>query len=104
MKAKNEKEKNQIKLRFAVTIWKLLNNSSYESAREFALDNDMEPAHIQKLIREPKDLTLITIVSLKDGLNISMESLGLTYDSLTDDDYKNYSNYLKEQKKKSNLK
>lgn len=98
MRTKDDKEKDAIKFCFSVASWKILLLSRYNSARAFALDIGMEPAHIQKIIRETRNVTITTIVSIVEGLELSMEEFGRIYDNINDEDLSNYRTEIKKQK------
>ena len=99
MKAKSDKEKDSIKLSFAVLVWKLLKASKYKSAREFALDIGLEPAHVQKIIRENKDVAITTVVTIAEGFGISMGDFGKEYENITRIDINAYKKDMEEQKR-----
>lgn len=99
MKAKDDKEKEIIKRNFSVLVWKLIKNSKHNSARDFALDIGVEPAHIQKIIRDNKDVALTTIVTIAEGLGFSMRELGKSYDEITKEDIEDYKKEIAKQRR-----
>lgn len=99
MKAQEKEEKQSIKFRYAIGLYKALKDSSLASFRKLAKEAGMESAHIQKISVGKLDVTVTTNVAIANALGISYSSLATYYDNVTDKDKEEFIQYLEEQKK-----
>jgi predicted transcriptional regulator len=99
MKALEKEDKKRIKFRFAVGLYKALQDSHIKSFRKLAKEAGMEPAHIQRISVGKVDVTLTTNIAIAEALKISYSVLAVYYDNVTDDDTVIFLKYLSEQKK-----
>ena len=83
MKAQEKDEKDEIKFRFAVALYKALKDSSLTSFRKLAKEAGMEPAHIQKIAAGKLDVTLTTNIAINKALGIKYSQLAEYYDNVT---------------------
>lgn len=97
MKAQEKEEKAKIKFRYAVALYKALQDSSLQSYRRLASAAGMEPAHIQKIATGKLDITLTTSVAIANAFGITYTDLSAYYDSITEEDTKTFILYLKKQ-------
>ncbi len=99
MKAQEKEEKNKMKFRYAVGLYKALQDSPLKSYRQLAKEAGMEPAHIQRISVGKLDVTLTTNVSIANALGFSYTSFSSYYDNITDKDVDEFLEYLEMQKK-----
>lgn len=104
MKPKERAEKLQIKLRFAAGLEKALKNSEFDSFRQLALTIGFETSHIQRITTGKVDLTLSSVISLAEVLDISYAELAGYYDSVTDAELQEFIKAIKERKRKTSAK
>ncbi len=100
MKAKEIAEKERIKIRFAAALDMALSESNIPSVRQLSVNAKMEPAHLQRIYNGEVDLSLITIISIIEGLDISSEQFFHYYDKLSEKNIENFKHKLKLQKRK----
>lgn len=98
MKALEKEEKDNIKLQYAVGLYKALKNSSFKSYRQLAKEAGMEPAHMQKIAVGKLDVTLTTNVAIATALGITYTELAAYFDGITENDTEDFILYLEEQK------
>ena len=99
MKALEKKEKDNIKFRYAVGLYKAFLKSRHTSYRQLAKEAGMEPAHMQKVSVGKLDVSLTTNISIANALGISYTELAGYYDSVTKADEEIFILNLEEQKK-----
>lgn len=99
MKALEKEDKNNIKFRFAVSLYKALLKSRHTSFRQLAKEAGMEPAHMQRISVGKLDVSLTTNISIANALGISYTELASYYDGITKTDEETFIQYLEEQKK-----
>jgi plasmid maintenance system antidote protein VapI len=99
MKAQEKEEKAQIRFRYAVGLYKALQDSSLRSFRKLAKEAGMEPAHIQKISAGKLDVTLTTSIALAKALGISYTVLSAYYDGVTEKDTQAFIQNMEKQKK-----
>jgi hypothetical protein len=99
MKAKDQEEKDLIKLRFAVALDKAMQNLEIPSVRNLSLQANMEPAHLQRIATGQVDVSLVTIITIIEALNIMPSDFFTFFDAVTDKDIKEYHKKLEKQRK-----
>jgi hypothetical protein len=103
MKAKEKGEKDKIKLRYAVGLARALEDSSFNSFRDLALNTGLEPAHIQRISVGKVDVALTTSISLAEGLGITYAELSSYYDEVTEKQIQEFLKMIESrQRKKGN--
>ena len=86
MKAKDEKEKNKIKILYAIALNKALKDSKFESYRQLAIEAGMETAHIQRIATGKVNVSMSVNIAIKDALGLSSSAYGKYFDDVTDED------------------
>ncbi|MEX6689674.1 helix-turn-helix transcriptional regulator [Danxiaibacter flavus] len=99
MKAQEKEEKNLLKWRFAVALYKAVKESGIKSFRQLAKEAGMEPAHIQKVSVGKLDVTLTTTIAIANALGISFTDLASYFDGVSKKDEEEFELYLAKQKK-----
>ena len=90
MKPLEKSDKDAIKLRFAVGLSKLLENSEFKSLKKLAREAGMEPSHIQKIAAGKVDVALTTNISLAAAFSISYTELAATFEQVTESDIQEF--------------
>ena|SRR5258706_15598567 len=98
MKALEKEDKDRMKFRYAAGLYKALKNSKWTSFRKLAKEAGMEPAHVQKISVGKLDVSLTTSVSIATSLKISYTQLAAYYDEVSEQDLKEFEEYLGTQK------
>lgn len=99
MKAQEKEEKDLLKLRFAVALYKAVKESGIKSFRQLAKEAGMEPAHIQKVSVGKLDVTLTTTIAIANAMGISFTDLAAYFDNVSKKDEEEFEMYLSKQKK-----
>jgi hypothetical protein len=101
MKAKDIAEKEQIRFRFAAALDIALSESNIPSVRQLSINAKMEPAHLQRIYNGEVDLSLVSIISIIEGLEISNSQFFQYFDIISEKDILNFRKKLERQKRKS---
>lgn len=90
MKPLEKTDKDDIKLRFAVGLNKLLEASDIKSLKKLAREAGMEPSHIQKIAAGKVDVALTTNVSLAAAFGVSYSELAASFERVTEKDVQEF--------------
>lgn len=100
MKAKDNSEKESIKLKYATALHYALKNSKFESIRKLATDSGMEYAHLQRVFSGKVDVSLTTSISILEALEIKLSDFFALYETITEKKIKEFSIHQESQKRK----
>ena len=100
MKAQEKLEKEEIKLRFATALDKLLKQSELRNYKKLAEAAGMESAHVQRISVGELDITVTTIVAISNALGLSFGEFGTAYDLVSPRDIEDYLVVLAERKRR----
>ena len=100
MKAKDEKEKEEIKLRFATALDLAIQDLGIPSVRNLSINGSMESAHLQRISTGKVDVSLVTIISVIEALGITTAKFFKVFDNVTPEQKKAFIKKLAEQKRK----
>lgn len=104
MKAKDNSEKESIKLKYATALHHFLKNSKFGSLRKLATDSGMEYAHLQRVFSGKVDVSFTTSISVLEALEISPSDFFAVYDAVTEKRVKEFVLYLENQKREGKRK
>lgn len=99
MKAQSEKEKNRIKLLYAVALYKVLKDNPINSIRGLASEAGMEYSHLQRIARGKVNIGIAIHIAIIDALNISFSTFGKYYDDVSESDIQEFNAEIKKLKK-----
>jgi hypothetical protein len=97
MRAWDKENKDEILYKLSIALYKLLKENKL-SNRGLAKEAGMEYGHFQKISRGKIEAGFTTIIAIVNGLGISFTQLAQCYDTISEEDRKEYDEDLQKQK------
>lgn len=99
MRAKEDKEKEKIKVIYATALYLVRKETGFKkSMRQIALDGGMESSHVQRVLSGYVDVSYTTHITILEAIEISLSKFSLIYEKVTEKDIKEFKKYLEDQK------